>query len=161
MTHITLFKVKRLPLNTICGFTLIELLLAIAVIGILVSIAAPAYQNYMDRVSISSANDDIAVLQFTIDDYKLTTGKLPDSLADIGMDGMEDPWGNPYVYANHNNVPPGHRRKDHSQVPINTDYDLYSNGPDGRTAWPLTAHASKDDIVRARDGKFIGNAEDY
>ena len=71
------------------------------------------------------------------------------------MNGMEDPWGNPYVYANHDVVPPGHRRKDHSLVPINSDYDLYSKGEDGASAPPLTANSSKDDIIRGRDGGLL------
>ncbi len=34
-------------------------------------------------------------------------------------------------------------------------------GPDGKSVAPLTAKASRDDIVRANDGKFIGEASDY
>jgi general secretion pathway protein G len=52
-------------------------------------------------------------------------------------------------------------RKDRNLVPINTDFDLYSVGPDGDSQAPLTAAASRDDIVRANDGRFIGKAEDY
>jgi hypothetical protein len=50
---------------------------------------------------------------------------------------------------------------DHSLVPINTDFDLYSMGPDGRNSPPLTAKHSRDDIVRANNGAFIGVASDY
>jgi general secretion pathway protein G len=46
-------------------------------------------------------------------------------------------------------------------VPINTDFDLYSMGPDGRSAPPLTASDSRDDIVRANNGRFVGIAADY
>jgi general secretion pathway protein G len=52
-------------------------------------------------------------------------------------------------------------RKDRNLVPINSDYDLYSVGPDGDSSLPLTAATSRDDIVRANDGRFIGKAEDY
>jgi len=38
----------------------------------------------------------------------------------------------------------GHARKNHSLVPINTDFDLYSTGPDGRSSPPLTAKHSRD-----------------
>ena len=55
----------------------------------------------------------------------------------------------------------GEVRKDRNLVPINTDYDLYSAGPDGNSVPPLTAAASRDDIVRANDGRFIGKAEEY
>lgn len=145
----------------ICGFTIVELMIAIAIAGIIMMVAVPAYQDYSSRAEDGQAEKDIVVIQFTIDDYKLSNGSLPNSLTDIGMNGMEDPWGNPYVYANHDVVPPGHRRKDQALVPINSDYDLYSKGEDGLTTWPLTANHSKDDIVRARDGAYIGIAEDY
>ena len=52
-------------------------------------------------------------------------------------------------------------RKDKNLVPINTDFDLYSLGKDGLSAGPLTAKDSRDDIVRANNGAFIGRAEDY
>ena len=46
-------------------------------------------------------------------------------------------------------------------MPINTDFDLYSMGPDGKSVAPLTAAFSQDDVVRANDGSFIGVAKDY
>jgi general secretion pathway protein G len=52
-------------------------------------------------------------------------------------------------------------RKDRFLVPINTDYDLYSMGKDGRSSPPLTAKASRDDIIRANDGAYIGLASNY
>jgi general secretion pathway protein G len=52
-------------------------------------------------------------------------------------------------------------RKDKNLVPINSEYDLYSVGPDGRSVGPLTAKHSRDDIVMANDGRFIGVASDY
>ena len=55
----------------------------------------------------------------------------------------------------------GKKRKDKSLHPLNSDYDLYSMGPDGRSVSPLTAKASRDDIIRANNGGFIGVAEDY
>jgi general secretion pathway protein G len=52
-------------------------------------------------------------------------------------------------------------RKDRFLVPINSDYDLYSMGPDGASAPPLTAKASHDDIIRASDGAYVGVAENF
>ena len=46
-------------------------------------------------------------------------------------------------------------------MPINSDFDLYSTGPDGASVAPLTAEPSRDDIVRANDGAFIGLASEY
>jgi general secretion pathway protein G len=52
-------------------------------------------------------------------------------------------------------------RKDHFMVPVNSDYDLYSMGPDGDSKAPFTATASRDDIVRANDGRYVGLASEY
>jgi general secretion pathway protein G len=77
------------------------------------------------------------------------------------MNLLLDPWGAPYVYLNLDGVPIGLMRKDQALVPINSDYDLYSKGPDGASVAPLTAMASRDDIVRGNNGAFIGVAADY
>jgi general secretion pathway protein G len=55
----------------------------------------------------------------------------------------------------------GKARKDRFLVPLNTDYDLYSDGPDGKTASPITAAPSQDDIIRASDGSYVGVAADF
>ena len=46
-------------------------------------------------------------------------------------------------------------------VPVNSDYDLYSMGRDGKSNAPFTAKMSRDDIVRANDGQFVGLASEY
>lgn len=46
-------------------------------------------------------------------------------------------------------------------MPINSDFDLYSMGADGKTAAPITSTAGKDDVIRANDGGYIGVAEKY
>lgn len=145
----------------IFGFTIVELMIALAVVGVLSMVAVPAYQDYSKRVEAGDAEKDLIVLQLAIDDFELTNGNLPNTLADVGMGGMMDPWGNPYVYGNHAIIPPGHRRKDHALVPINSDYDLYSKGEDGASVPPLTGNPSKDDIIRGSDGAFMGLATDY
>lgn len=81
--------------------------------------------------------------------------QLPDDLQKL------DPWGNPYQYLRMQGASNGQKRKDKSLVPINTDFDLYSMGPDGRSVGPLTAQQSRDDIVRAANGRFIGVAIDF
>ena len=54
---------------------------------------------------------------------------------------------------------PDHRRN--VDAPYRRQYDLYSVGPDGESVPPLTAKHSRDDIVMANDGGFIGVASDY
>jgi general secretion pathway protein G len=52
-------------------------------------------------------------------------------------------------------------RKDGRLNPLNTDFDLFSTGKDGDTTGPLNARASRDDVVRANNGAFIGLGENY
>ena len=56
---------------------------------------------------------------------------------------------------------PVQARKDRFLVPINTDFDLYSMGKDGESVPALTAAKSRDDVVRAANGAFIGLASKF
>jgi general secretion pathway protein G len=99
-----------------------------------------------------------------IQKYRLSHVEPPLSLAEINMDSLRDPWGNPYRYLNFSSGAPGisgQIRKDYNLHPINSEFDLYSIGPDGRSRPALTARESRDDIVWARDGGFIGVATDF
>ena len=76
-----------------------------------------------------------------------------------GHAGKLDPWGRPYVYLNlQDPATKGLARKNKNLVPINSDYDLYSIGKDGESRAPLTAKVSRDDVIRANDGGFLGLA---
>jgi len=76
---------------------------------------------------------------------------------------MLDPWGNNYQYlAIEDNVKAkGNERADKNLVPINSDFDLYSNGKDGVTSRQLTSQNARDDVVRANDGRYYGLASNY
>jgi general secretion pathway protein G len=143
------------------GLTLIELLIVLAVIGILASIGVVLYYNFSYQAQIARAVADIAVLSSEISTFEMMNERLPNDLAEIGRAAFRDPWGNPYQYLNFSLGPLGQQRKDHALVPINTDFDLYSKGKDGDSQPPLTASASRDDIVRASDGQYIGLASAY
>ena len=52
-------------------------------------------------------------------------------------------------------------RKDRFLKPVSSDYDLYSMGPDGQCKENLNSKESRDDIVRASDGAFVGVAENF
>jgi len=138
-------------------------MIVVVIIALIMTIAVPTYRNYVLRARNSTAIADIGQIELAISHYEVANnGALPPSLAAVGMDTRLDPWGNPYQYLDMTNIHGnGGVRKDHNLVPINTDYDLYSMGPDGRSVGPLTAAASHDDIIRANNGAFIGIATDY
>jgi general secretion pathway protein G len=162
--------VNRLSLNIPPGaflraqraFTLFELLLVVAILGVITAIAIPGYQHYLDQAKIAQAKADIVIIESLIERYYANNLAYPDTLAQAGVGGKLDPWGNPYQYLNIATAKgKGQVRKDHKLVPINSDYDLYSMGKDGASQPPLTAKASRDDIIRANNGKFLGLGADY
>lgn len=139
------------------GFTLVEIAIVVAIIGTLAAIAIPSYWKYIEKVKISRAIVEIYGLGKEIIIYE----PLPNSLAEIGQGGLLDPWGHPYEYLKVEGAKKGKLRKDRFMVPVNSDFDLYSMGKDGKTATPFTAKASRDDIVRASDGAYVGLASNY
>ncbi|HJX31306.1 MAG TPA: prepilin-type N-terminal cleavage/methylation domain-containing protein [Thermodesulfobacteriota bacterium] len=139
------------------GFTLVEIAIVVAIIGTLATIAIPSYWQYIEKVKISRAIVEIYGLEKEIIIYE----PLPNSLAEIGQGGLLDPWGHPYEYLKVEGAKKGKLRKDRFMVPVNSDFDLYSMGKDGKTATPFTAKASRDDIVRASDGAYVGLASNY
>ena len=144
------------------GLTLVELMLVVAIIGVLVGIAIPKYNDYQERIKQTQAIHDIQVIQTLIKLYALDSGSYPASLADVRNDGKLDPWGRPYVYQELASVHGhGKARKDHKLNPINSDFDLYSVGKDGASQTQLTNKVSLDDIVRANDGAYVGLASDF
>jgi general secretion pathway protein G len=145
------------------GFSLLELIIAVSFAALLMAIAVPSYMQYADRARISRAIGDIPTLDIEIERFRLKNqDRIPNSLAEVGTSLTIDPWGRPYQFLNIRNVVgKGPLRKDGKLNPLNTDYDLYSIGKDGQTATPLSAMASRDDIVRANNGAFVGLGEDY
>ena len=144
------------------GFTLIELLLIVAIVAVLAAIALPSYAKYQERVQTTKVILEIGSIASLIERHALDNRVHPASLADVSADNMKDPWGNPYQYVSHDDKKgKGKWRKDHNIVPINSDFDLWSNGKDGNSSPPLTAKGSRDDIVRANNGRFVGPAAEF
>lgn len=145
------------------GFTLIEVVLAIALLSLLASIAVPSYMGFAERGRVAQAISDMGRIQLAVERHRLNNSdEFPASLAEVQLDTLKDPWGRPYEYLNISLAKnQGELRKDKNLVPLNTDFDLYSKGPDGASQKPLNAEASRDDIVRANNGAYVGKAEDY
>ncbi|MCK5377574.1 MAG: prepilin-type cleavage/methylation domain-containing protein, partial [Acidobacteria bacterium] len=96
-----------------------------------------------------------------IGQYVMDNNLPPPSLATVGYGNLVDPWGRPYRYLNIIGGGVGQPRKDHFLVPVNSDYDLYSKGPDGLTGAPFTDAKARDDIVRASNGSWIGPVYEF
>ncbi|WP_082551097.1 prepilin-type N-terminal cleavage/methylation domain-containing protein [Pseudorhodoferax sp. Leaf265] len=152
-------SLSSLRSTRIAGFTLVEILVVLGLIGVLISIAVPVYKWNQERQKVNAAILDISVVALALKGIELDNREFP---AELPEDLRKlDPWGNPYQYLRMQGASNGAKRKDKSLVPINTDFDLYSMGPDGRSVGPLTAKQSRDDIVRAANGRFIGIGADF
>lgn len=147
------------------GFTLLELLIVIAIIGTLASIAIPAYSQFISDARMAVAESDLHNISLRLQSYFSEFNSYPDTLQQAGIT-LTDPWGHAYQYipiqdralTGKNKVQP---RMDKFQHPLNTDFDIWSMGPDGVSQLPLTAKASRDDIIRANNGSYLGLAENY
>jgi general secretion pathway protein G len=150
------------PRRRLRGLTLVEFALMLGVLGVLTALGFSGWKTWRDKVDTSTAQGQIIAMSVAIDAYYEDTGSLPPNLGTVGFGGAQDPWGNDYVYLDLTSTKgKGKARKDHSLVPLNSDYDLYSKGPDGKSASPLTAESSRDDILRANNGRFVGPASLY
>jgi general secretion pathway protein G len=94
------------------GFTLIELLIVIVILGLLLSLVAPAMFSKVGSSQRKAALAQMQMLSTALDTYRLDVGEFPSSLAGLraadvaGWDGPYlprevpmDPWGNPYIYS--------------------------------------------------------------
>lgn len=135
----------------------------VAIIGVVSGIGMSRGRTIVERARVARAIEDLR----TVTQELSLLDSLPATLDAIRRGTLRDPWGRPYRYlrfpprSGRGNAPPSGARKDRFLVPINSRFDLYSMGPDGLTKPPLTAQASRDDVVVANDGGFIGRAVDY
>ncbi len=143
------------------GFSAMELMLVTLLIGVLTAIAVASYQSYQDRVREHRAAEEIAAMSAQISRVQLERRDLPDTLDQAGFTGRLDPWGRPYVYYNVEANGRGGARKDKRLNPLNTDFDLYSVGKDGKSKPQISQKDSLDDLIRAGNGRFVGRAENY
>lgn len=118
------------------GYSLLELLVVLAILGLIIAIAAPRAIGYFEASKGKTAKIQIANLSAALDIYYLSHGGYPSEQLGLKalvekpegvenwdgpylnrVDGIIDPWGNPYVYKQ-----PGARGK----------FDIVSYGADGK-----------------------------
>ena len=67
------------------GFTLIELMIVIAILGVLMAIAIPAYQDYLSRARASEGILAAAPAKMGVAEYAISNAAWPANLAEAGV----------------------------------------------------------------------------
>jgi type IV pilus assembly protein PilA len=67
------------------GFTLIELMIVIAILGILMAIAIPAYQDYTVRAKVSECVAALSPAKTGLSEYRSARTAFPGTLAAAGV----------------------------------------------------------------------------
>jgi general secretion pathway protein G len=137
-------------------------MIVVVILGILVSLAIPSGKRALDSARIGRAATELRGLETEIVDHHAQTGSLPNKLNDMGNGKQRDPWDRNYTYLSFKGKnPPGKARKDLFGLPLNSDFDLYSKGVDGKSSAPVNSAKGKDDILRASNGAYVGLASQF
>lgn len=129
------------PLNARRGFTFLEIMFVVVIIGVLLAIAVPKLTGKSQDARKKATEAQIRNVGVALKMYEMHVGGFPTSsqgleaLLEKPNDVDEEMWEGPYLEESPvdawkkplNYASPG----DH-----NKDYDLWSNGPDGKEGTP-------------------------
>jgi len=76
------------------GFTLLELMIVVAIVGILASVAIPAYQGYVVRAQVTEGIMLLTRAKTAVNETYQDSGTLPNNNAEAGLRGPNDASGN-------------------------------------------------------------------
>jgi general secretion pathway protein G len=140
------------------GFTLVELIVVVAILGILVLMAVPSYNKYINRAKNARAISEVRTLRNEISAYTSDNGGTnPVDLVEIKRGGLLDPWNREYQYNNFFDLTAKPPLKDLIDPrPFNDTFDVYSLGEDGESAPIDNGSTTIDDIISTNDGAFVG-----
>ncbi|MGD8567844.1 MAG: pilin [Gammaproteobacteria bacterium] len=79
------------------GFTLIELMIVVAIIGILTTVALPAYQDYVVRTKIAEVMVFADAAKSGLSEFYMSAGQMPDAASQANIN--TDPAQSDYVSA--------------------------------------------------------------
>lgn len=113
------------------GFTLIELLISIVILGLLMSLVAPAMFSKVDSTKIKTAKAQMQMMQTALDTYRLDLGDYPKDLTELYSSKIEG-WDGPYISKAVPNDPWGNKYFYQSPGPEGQNYVLLSHGKDGK-----------------------------
>jgi len=70
-------------MRTVRGFTMIELLVALAIIGMLLTLAAPRYFTSIERTREDVLREDLYILRNALDHFYSDRGVNPEKIEDL------------------------------------------------------------------------------
>lgn len=145
------------------GITLVELAVVILIAALTIGTVTPVYLHIVESKRTDLAISEISRLQKDIDRFNRRNVRFPNDLTEVFATTPIDPWGNPYRYTNIRNQTGAtvNPRTGENLKQLNADYDLYSDGPDKISLSPIGANESRDDIIRANNGNYVGTVGEY
>jgi general secretion pathway protein G len=69
------------------GFSLLELLIVVSIVGILASVAEPAYHGTVRKAREATLRQDLFILRDLLDQYRADKGQYPKALAELVSGG--------------------------------------------------------------------------